>query len=147
MPRPIFIVALACAAFACAAQHKSASGFRLPDGDARKGREAFIELRCHACHSVDGVELPAPVAEPPVPVVLGGSLTRVPTDGELVTAIVHPSHGLAPRFVRTEVQAGSLSRMGDFGEAMTVRQLVDIVAFLHSRYTVREVEPAVYGMR
>jgi len=34
------------------------------------------------------------------------------------------------------VTGGTHSRMGDFGEVMTVRQLIDIVAFLHERYRV-----------
>jgi hypothetical protein len=38
---------------------------------------------------------------------------------------------------RSLVTSGGLSRMGDFSEAMTVRLLVDVVAFLQSRYDVQ----------
>ncbi|HVS23484.1 MAG TPA: hypothetical protein VMU03_07150, partial [Gammaproteobacteria bacterium] len=37
---------------------KSGVGFRLPDGDAARGREAFLALRCNACHHVAGLDLP-----------------------------------------------------------------------------------------
>jgi sulfur-oxidizing protein SoxX len=76
-----------------------------------------------------------------VPVELGGRVVRAKTDGELVTAIVDPSHRLAPGYKREDVQSGKLSRMGDYSEAMTVRELVDVVAFLQSRYEV--VSPSV----
>jgi hypothetical protein len=85
---------------------------------------------------VKGLDLPPPVAIPPVPVVLGGETPRVRTDGELVAAIVEPSHKLAPAYPRDRVKSGDLSRMGDFADAMTVRQLVDIVAFLQKHYEV-----------
>jgi L-cysteine S-thiosulfotransferase len=128
----------------CMTSRKSPAGFRLPDGDVERGRAAFVELRCHACHQVEGVSLPAPVADPAIPVVLGGVVALPRTDGELTTAIVDPSHRLAPQYPAQKVRAGSLSRMGDFSEAMTVRQLVDVVAFLQSTYEVRP-QPEVVG--
>lgn len=136
-------VALLAAALAtCATGPRSSAGFRLPPGDAAQGRVAFTELRCHACHQVAGVDLPAPTADPVVPVQLGGVVPAFRTDGELVTAIVNPSHRLAPGYERGLVRAGGLSRMGDFSEAMTVRQLVDVVAFLQSTYDVQPPLPA-----
>jgi hypothetical protein len=76
------------------------------------------------------------VAQPPVPVVLGGTLRHPRTDAELVTAILHPSRDIVPTGSAGKTQSGGLSRMGDFNEAMTVRQLIDLVAFMQSRYTV-----------
>ena len=44
----------------------SSKGFRLPDGDPEVGREAFLRLQCHQCHSIEGMELPKiPGQEPP----------------------------------------------------------------------------------
>ena len=40
--------------------------------------------------------MPRPTADPLVDVVLGGLAVREPTDGELVTAIVNPTHALYP---------------------------------------------------
>lgn len=120
----------------CSAGHKGAAGFHIPDGDTEKGRAVFVAMRCHACHRVADLDLEAPVADPPVPVVLGGKVARARTDGELVTAIVDPSHRLAPGYPPSAVRTGGLSRMGEFGDAMTVRELIDVVAFLQSRYEV-----------
>jgi hypothetical protein len=39
------------------------------------------------------------------------------------------------------VASGQLSRMGDFSESMSVRDLTDIVAFLQERYVVRPPTP------
>lgn len=124
----------------CEAPRKSAAGFHLPDGDPVRGRAAFVELRCHACHAVAGVtDLPKPVADPPLPFVLGGKSAVVRTDGEMVTAILDPSHRITMASP-AGVQSGRLSRMGDFTEAMTVRQLIDLVAFVHAH---TEVETSV----
>lgn len=118
------------------ALRKSAQGFHLPDGDPVPGQTAFVEMRCHSCHSVVGVVLPAPVADPPVPVALGGKVARGRTDGELLTAIIDPSHVIASGYRSELVRSGKLSRMGDFSETMTARQAIDLVAFIHSRYEV-----------
>ncbi len=127
---------LAALSLACSPGRKSSAGFHLPDGDPARGQAVFVSLQCNACHRVAGADLPPPVVQPPVPVELGGEVPRPRTDGELVTAIVAPSQRLEPAYRREQMKSGKLSRMGDFSEAMTVRELVDLVAFLQSRYTV-----------
>jgi hypothetical protein len=94
---------------------------------------------------VEGVNVPEPVAEPPVPVVLGGEVYRPRTDGELVSAIINPSHRIVPVEPADLVRSGRLSRMGDFSESMSVRQLVDLVAFLQSTYVVVGPPPPPLG--
>jgi hypothetical protein len=136
------VALLAASVAACVTSPRSSSGFRLPQGDAAKGRAVFVEMRCHACHEVVGTELPKPVAEPQVPVRLGGVVPAYRTDGELVTAIINPSHRITRGQDKRLVTSGGLSRMGDFGEIMTVRELVDLVAFLQSRYDVQPPVPA-----
>jgi hypothetical protein len=81
------------------------------------------------------------VAQPSVPVVLGGKVHYARTDGELAGAIVHPSYRLAVGYEREAVTSGGLSRMGDFTEAMTVRELIDLVAFLQSRHEIVNPPP------
>lgn len=135
--------ALAFGAAACAQTRKSSTGFHLPDGDVQRGKHVFVDLKCNSCHRVDGVNLPAPVADPPVPVVLGGTVLQVRTDGELAAAIIDPSHRMASGYRLAEVRAGSLSRMGNYSQQMTVRELVDLVAFLQSRFELRE-PPMMY---
>jgi hypothetical protein len=132
----LILVAVALLAVGCTPRQKSATGFRLPDGDPAAGRDAFLALKCNTCHEVAGIDLPGPFADPIVPVRLGGDVPFGRTDGELVTAIVNPSHRIATGHPTSLVQTGTHSRMGDFGEAMTVRQLIDIVAFLHQQYRV-----------
>jgi hypothetical protein len=143
------LLALAAAAAmslaACTPSPRSAAGFRLPEGDVERGHAAFRDLRCHACHHVEGVEMPRPVAEPLVPVALGGDVFQPHTDGELVSAIVNPSHRVLARHPAELVRSGQLSRMGDFSESMSVRQLIDLVAFLQSTYTVVRPPPPALG--
>lgn len=119
---------------ACGPPEKSARGFHLPDGDVSRGREAFVNLKCNACHEVRGLNLAPPVADPPVPVALGGRVTYQPTDGRFVTAIINPDHELARGFPEELITSGGESRMADYGDVITARQLIDLVAFLHSRY-------------
>jgi mono/diheme cytochrome c family protein len=69
----------------------SERGFRLPEGNATAGRETFLYMHCNQCHTINGEELPTVAGFEPF-VELGGSLTRVKTYGELVTAIINPSH-------------------------------------------------------
>lgn len=125
----------------CEAGPKSSAGFRLPDGDPAKGRQVVADMKCYVCHSVAGGELPVPTADPPVPVVLGGEVPYAKTDGELVTAIINPSHKITPALRTEQVKSGDMSRMPDVGELMTVRQMIDLIAFLQSRYTV--IRPGV----
>ncbi len=129
-------VALLAAFAACLAKPEPSVGFRLPDGDPARGQEAFVQLKCYACHRVVGLELPEPVVEPPVPVDLGGEIPKAYTSGELMTSIINPSHKIVPGHEPESVRRGNGSRMADLSEAMTVQQMIDLVAFLRSRYEV-----------
>lgn len=125
---------------------KSAAGFRLPDGDVERGKATFMELNCHTCHNVKGTDIPAPSKEYAyVRVVeLGGQIRKVKTYGELVTSIINPSHVLAPGYPKELISKGNQSAMPDFNDKMTIRQLIDLVAFLQSRYELVLPEPATY---
>lgn len=128
----------------CDSGPKSGRGLVLPAGSAERGRAAFVELKCCQCHRVDGVEnLPAPVVAAEKIVVLGGKVTRLRTYGELVTSIIHPPPG--PAEIRGEPvgkEARNLA-MKPVNDTMTVTQLVDLVTFLHPRYT--RLEPVAHG--
>jgi hypothetical protein len=117
-----------------------AAEFVWPEGDADAGKQDFLDLKCHACHEVDGLDdVPRPVADPQVDVKLGGLAVREPTDGELVTSMVNPSHRLIPGGdeARITTESGE-SRMANLREVMTVQQLIDLVAFLHDRYQTKD---------
>jgi len=125
---------------------KSAAGFRLPDGDVERGRAAFVELKCQTCHTVKGTDIPSPGADYAYVrvVVLGGEVRKIKTYGELVTSIINPSHVLAPGYPKELITRDGRSAMTDFNDKMTVRQLIDLVAFLQSRYELVLPEPATY---
>jgi len=124
---------------------RSSAGFRLPDGDAERGKAAFLELKCYNCHTVSGVDLAVRGKEYAYlrSVVLGGETRRVKTYGELVTSIINPSHALAPGYPKELITKGDQSAMTNFNDTLTVRQLTDLVAFLQSRYQL--LPPMVPG--
>ncbi len=113
----------------------SERGFRLPDGDAAAGRETFLYLQCHQCHTVKDEELPIiPGTEPYVE--LGGNVSQVRTYGELVTSIVNPSHKLADGYAKDIVSEDGVSNMYVYNQYMTVQELTDLVRFLQPHYDV-----------
>lgn len=114
----------------------SEQGFRLPEGDAAAGREAFVYMQCHQCHTVEGEEFPViPGQEAPY-VKLGGSTTRVKTYGQLVSGIINPSHKLARGYALTLITDDGESRMYNYNQHMTVQELVDLVMYLQPKYDV-----------
>jgi mono/diheme cytochrome c family protein len=114
----------------------SSKGFRLPDGDAVAGREAFLYMQCQQCHTIDGEELPLiPGQEMPY-VELGGKVTKVKTYGELITAIINPSHELARGYAEEVVSEYGESNMYIYNDHMTVQELIDIVMYLQPYYDV-----------
>ncbi len=118
----------------CDRDPMSERGFRLPEGDAVAGREAFLYMQCNQCHTIEGETLPV-VADADAPYVeLGGPVTRVKTYGELITAIINPSHKLADGYAKEVVAVGDESKMYIYNRYMTVQELTDIVMYLQSHY-------------
>lgn len=146
--KALLVVALSTALLAACGGTgtKSPAGFRLPDGDAAAGRQAFVDLQCYACHQVEGVDARFE-GTPAASVKLGGEVTLVKTYGELVTSIINPSHRLAPGYPRDEVapEGTSLMELGKVNDVMTVQQLTDLVAFLQSVYEVVPPQAYPYG--
>ncbi len=102
----------------------------LPEGDTGRGREAFISLKCNSCHAVAGdKELAAPTAQKPGP-VFGVRLSRYKPNF-IADSIIFPSHAVQ-RDANGLNSEDQLSRMGDFSDTITVRQVADIVAYLKS---------------
>lgn len=118
----------------CGVEPTSSRGFRLPDGNVETGRDVFVRNQCVACHSVEGVEL-GTEREGGLQVRLGGKVNRVRTYGELVTAVVNPSHNLAPEYRKEVGTRDASTPMPDYNATMTVQELIDLVAFLQSTYT------------
>jgi mono/diheme cytochrome c family protein len=132
----ILVLAALAGLSACEADRMSEKGFSLPEGNALNGKEAFVYMHCHECHSIAGEELPTlAMADPPY-VQLGGKVTRVKTYGELVTAIINPSHKLAKGYPVDTVTNDGQSKMPLYNGYMTVQELIDIVSFLQPHYDV-----------
>jgi sulfur-oxidizing protein SoxX len=114
--------------------------FPVEQSDITAGRQAFIDHRCHQCHSIAGERLP-PLAGADRPILeLGGPTTIVRSYADLTTSIINPQHAISERYrdqllLRTELPLESPMPMPNL-DTMTVRQLIDIVAFLDSKYEV-----------
>ena len=131
----VFVVAGAALLSACERDRMSERGFVLPEGNAMAGRETFLYMQCNQCHTIHGESLPAlPGSEPFVE--LGGPVTRVKSYGELVTAIINPSHKLADGYAEELVSEDGRSKMYVYNGYMTVQELIDLVAFLQPHYDV-----------
>jgi len=130
------IVALTLALGACESQ---ATGFVLPQGDVERGKAAFVDLGCPACHAVQGSFRKLPMEEggdEVIEVELGGPVTRVKTYGDLVTSIINPSHRLSRGQHADTVNPDGTSKMPYYNDVMTVQQLVDLTTFLQGTYSV-----------
>jgi sulfur-oxidizing protein SoxX len=118
----------------CDTGPKSSIGFSLPDGDVEQGRADYTNFACNACHVTDDVSYLDADDDLAPRVVLGGETTRIKTYGELVTSIINPSHRVARRHSPTQADASGQSKMVTFNDVMTVTQLIDLVAYVQSKY-------------
>lgn len=127
----------AAAALQACATEWGGRGVHLPQGDAVRGREAFVELRCHVCHEIEGFAPPTPIVAA-TRVMLGGQTARIKTYGDLVTSIANPSHRFARGYPPEAIAVDGMPLMSliHLNEVMTVQQLIDLVAFLQTVYEV-----------
>ncbi len=138
------LVALALTTTGCIGE-KSGWGFSLPDGDVAAGERAFVSLGCPSCHLVDGVDGLRPEGvDPELSIILGGETVRIATYGELVTSVINPSHRLSKTYREDVVAVDGVSKMRNYNSVMTVEELIDIVAFLQSHYTLPEYPETEY---
>ncbi len=77
---------------------------------------------------------------------LGGEVSRIGTYGELVTSIINPSHRLAKGHATEDISDEGKSLMTNYNDVLTVQQLIDLTAFLQSRYVLRKYEPTDYPL-
>jgi hypothetical protein len=131
----IFGLASGCA-------YDASFSFPIEEGNVAAGRQAFIDHRCHACHSVAGVNLPPLAGAPPPLLELGGPTSVARNYGDLMTSIINPNHSISERYRAEQALQGNIPVNSPMPtpqiDNMTVRQLIDIVAFLDSRYTLIE---------
>ncbi len=134
----VLATCLFSAPLACEVGPRSGRGLRLPDGDLQGGEVAFRELGCTTCHEIAERRPASARGEREGIVLLGGEVTRIETYGELVTSIINPSHEISRRYPKQEVAEGDVSKMANFNDRMTVTQLIDLTAFLQSKYELRD---------
>ncbi len=130
----LFLILLLIASGLCLASRdenmEPADGFFLQKGNPAAGQKAFTELKCNACHWVENdAGLNPPVVEKAGPML--GAQQADYSAGWIANSIISPSHTIAPNF-EGKYEKGELSRMGDFSETMTVRQMIDIAAYIKS---------------
>lgn len=111
--------------------HGMAEGwtFRLPEGDPKAGRRAFVDFECYKCHPVAGENFPRSEGTGDV----GPDLSRM---GPLHPAEYFAEAILNPNAVLTEgpgfLGPDGKSRMPSYTESMTLQQLIDLVAYLRT---------------
>lgn len=128
----------------CTPQPTSGKGFTLPGGDEAQGKLVFTEHNCQRCHKVSGVTRAEEDNE--MDIALGGEVTRISTYGELVTSIINPSHKLARGLPEEAVAEDGESKMQNYNDVLTVTELIDLVAFLQSKYSLRPYEQTPYPL-
>jgi mono/diheme cytochrome c family protein len=104
--------------------------FSWPDGDARKGREAFAKLECYQCHEVKGESFPAVTPDPtrrgPA---LAGMGDHHPAE-YFAEAIINPNAVIVTGPGHTGPDG--LSIMPDFRDSLTLAETIDLVAYIRS---------------
>ena len=104
--------------------------FTLPPGDPSAGRQVYVDFKCYACHAIKGEQFPL---KPGEAAVAGPDLTGMgrhhPTE-YLVESLVNPSAVLidGPGYV-----GGDGRSIMPATPAMTLAQLIDLVAYLKSQ--------------
>jgi sulfur-oxidizing protein SoxX len=128
----------------CDTGPKGAVGFTLPDGDVAAGKANYAAFQCHVCHSTDSVPQLESDGAGTISVPLGGETTRIKSYGELVTSIINPSHKIARRTSPDMANASGESKMVSYNDFMTVTQLIDLVAFVQSSYSLSAYSQSNY---
>ena len=104
--------------------------FSWPDGDAKKGREAFAKLECYQCHEVKGESFPPVTPDPtrrgPALAGMGG---HHPAE-YFAEAIINPNAVIVTGPGHTG--ADGLSIMPDFRDSLTLAETIDLVAYIRS---------------
>lgn len=110
--------------------------FPIERGDIEMGQQAFVDLGCHQCHTVARTELPDYPIYPLLRLELGGPTTSHKSEAQLLTSLINPNHIISDEYLDLlRIEAGGVinSPMPNY-DHMTVGQLLDIVAFLDSKY-------------
>ncbi len=104
--------------------------FLLPPGNAVDGRKVFIAEGCYKCHAVLGEAFPdAQKSSSDVGPDLSGMGSHHPAE-YFAESIINPNRVIVdgPGYTGPDGR----SRMPEYSDSLTIRQLVDLVAYLNS---------------
>jgi Cu/Ag efflux protein CusF len=104
--------------------HHSGWRFTMPKGDPAKGKAVFEKFECHYCHEVRGEAFPNPTESAPELSQMG-AMHPVEFFAE---SIMNPD-AVVPNAYR---QSDGKSPMTNFAEKMTVKELIDVSAYIAS---------------
>jgi mono/diheme cytochrome c family protein len=104
--------------------------FLMPPGDAVEGRKVFVAMECFACHEVKGESFPQSSTTPRGS---GPELTGMGSHHPaeyFAESIANPNRVIVqgPGYTAPD----GLSKMPSYADSMTLKQLVDVVAYLKS---------------
>ena len=97
-------------------------------GDAAAGRRAYLALKCNTCHTIAGEPIGAKPPRLPGPQL--GRSVALQSPEQIADSIAGPSHNVSPKIGSWQKSPGSA--MGDYTHIMTIRQLMDLIAYLRS---------------
>lgn len=106
--------------------------FVLPVGDAVAGESVFIRLECYSCHNVSGKSYEEAKGREPIGPELNAThaaQSRESIAGRLISYDRFLSEG---HYKATYSRSDGSSRMANFNDVMTVRDLIDLVEFIKS---------------
>lgn len=130
----LMVFVFLCGSLLLSSCNSQAREFALPEGNLEKGKAIYESLACNECHSIPDIAWKGGIDN--LNIHLGGEVTALKTYGDLVTSVINPSHKVASYYKQKTSTEGSLSKMKNYNEVMTVQELVDLVTFLQSEYKV-----------
>ena len=109
--------------------------FRLPSGDASRGRAVFARLECFRCHRLRGESYPTPSAAGPELTGIGGHHPA----SYIAESIVNPNAVIVagPGYTGPDGR----STMPDYRDRLSVADLMDVVAYLQAQGGVHRHRP------
>ena len=107
--------------------------FTLPQGDPVEGRKMFAQLECYKCHGVKGETFPAvAAAEKGVGPELSQMAGMHPVEF-FAESVMNPNAVIDPDAKKKGYLGDDgKSKMPDYSDSLTVKQIVDVAAYLVS---------------
>jgi len=124
---------------ALAVVHADAEESVFPPGNADRGESLFTDRLCFRCHTVERTKLPEFDIPAKLKLHLGGVNYQAWDRDAYAKAIMDPEHFVAPEYQAlmkqaSDPSAANESPMPNFNRTLTVADLIDLAAFLESKF-------------